>query len=350
MHTRTERMMARFVGAAGNSYFAPYTPSFYFDFLSSPNPIRPTGLTTTTTIDADGTFVNSAGLVTQKTANVWPLDYSPSTLQPLGRPVWEARTNLLLNSLLNGTNLSTQSVTLPASAHTLSFYGTGTVTLSGASTAGPLVGTGAYPNRVTLTFTPSAGSVTFTVTGTVQYAQLEAGSFATPFIPTAGAAVTRSADACSIALAGLPFNATEGTFVVEFIPGAPVLGAGNDQRICEFGDGTANESMQLYRVSAALTVGYAVIDGGVLQANIVPATTAAQNSISRVAAAYIVNNMAQSMNGAAASADLTATVPTVTTLYLGQFGTGTARFNGWLRKLYYYPVRTPNSQLIIYSR
>ncbi len=100
----------------------------------------------------------------------------------------EAVTNLLLNAGGSGS-LSTQSVTLPASQHTLSFIGTGTVTLTGASTAGPLVGTGAS-DRVELAFTPSAGSVTFTVSGTVQYAMLQTGGIATAIVPTAGSSAT----------------------------------------------------------------------------------------------------------------------------------------------------------------
>lgn len=84
-------------------------------------------------------------------------------------------------NLLNATEtLATQSVTVTAAAHTLAFTGTGTVTLSGASTAGPLIGTGAS-NRVTLTFTPIAASLTLTVTGSVTLAQLELGSTATAY-------------------------------------------------------------------------------------------------------------------------------------------------------------------------
>lgn len=92
------------------------------------------------------------------------------------RPVLSARHNLLLAT----ETLATQAVTLLAAQHTLSFTGTGTVTLSGASTAGPLVGTGAN-NRVSLTFTPTAGSVTFTVSGSVTSAQLELGAVATRY-------------------------------------------------------------------------------------------------------------------------------------------------------------------------
>lgn len=131
----------------------------------------------------------------------------------------ESRTNLLLNATLDGANLATQGVTVAAVAHTLSFYGTGTVTLSGASTAGPLVGSGAFPTRSTLAFTPTAGTLTLTVTGTVQFAQLEAGAAASSFIPTAGAAVTRNADSLSLTLPGA-FSATQGTWLADFAESA----------------------------------------------------------------------------------------------------------------------------------
>lgn len=87
-------------------------------------------------------------------------------IEPLG-----GRRNLLLNT----TTMATQNVTVTAVAHTLSFTGTGTVTLSGVSTAGPLVGTGAN-DRVSLTFTPTAGTLTLTVSGSVTLAQLQIGS------------------------------------------------------------------------------------------------------------------------------------------------------------------------------
>ena len=116
----------------------------------------------------------------------------------------EARTNLLFNSAA----LSTQDVTVAAVPHTLSFTDTGSITLSGAHTA-TLAGTGdGVQSRVHLTFTPTAGTLTITVTGTVENAQLEEGATPSSYIPTTDSAATRSADQFTIAAANMPYSAT----------------------------------------------------------------------------------------------------------------------------------------------
>ena len=118
-----------------------------------------------------------------------------------GLLIEEARTNLLLNS----DTLSTQNITVTAVPCTIHFTGTGTITLSGTFT-GSLVGTGTgEANRVSLTFTPTAGTLTATVTGSVVNAQLEQGSLPTSYIPTAGTQVTRAADNC-VRVLGDEFN------------------------------------------------------------------------------------------------------------------------------------------------
>jgi hypothetical protein len=152
------------------------------DFISSTNLI-------TFTRASNATFIDSNGLIQTATTNTPRFDHNPATGESLGLLIEEQRVNLLLNS----ETLATQSATVAAAAHTLSFYGTGSVVLSGAHSA-TVNGAGAYPTRTTLTFTPTAGSLTLTVTGTVQYANLEAGAFATSWIPTTGTTATRSAD------------------------------------------------------------------------------------------------------------------------------------------------------------
>jgi hypothetical protein len=84
------------------------------------------------------------------------------------------------NILVGTATLATQTRVVTAAQHTLSFRGTGTVTLTGASISGPLVGTGA-DDIVSLTFTPTAGNLTLTVLGTVNDAQLELGAVRTAY-------------------------------------------------------------------------------------------------------------------------------------------------------------------------
>lgn len=170
---------------------------------------------------SSGTDFSAAGTLTSEPLNAPRFDFNPTTLQPRGLLIEGARTNLLLNSAV----LSTQNITVTAVAHTISFYGTGSVTLSGAAT-GTLNGTGAFPNRAQLTFTPSAGTLTVTVTGSVLNANCGPGSFASSWIPTTAATATRAGEAARISdLAAVSFNPTAFTILCE-IDGGNLVGPG----------------------------------------------------------------------------------------------------------------------------
>ena len=162
---------------------------------------------------SSGTFVGSDGLIQSAAINAARFDHDPITLVCKGLLIEEQRTNLVFPS----DTLTTQTRTVTAVAHTLSFYGTGTVVLSGVAIA-TVTGTGAYPTRTTLTFTPTAGSLIMTVTGSVTQAQLESGAFPTSYIPTTAASVVRSADVCSITGSDFPsfYSTTGSTFFSEF--------------------------------------------------------------------------------------------------------------------------------------
>jgi hypothetical protein len=120
------------------------------------------------------------------------------------------------NLLLNTTTLSTQSVTVAAGSHTLSFTGTGTVTLTGAA-IGALVGIG-VSDRVSLTFTATAGSLTLTVVGSVTLAQLEVGSTATNYQRVGTAFDVTEAGVASMSY--LSFDGTDdGMLTGNIVPG-----------------------------------------------------------------------------------------------------------------------------------
>jgi hypothetical protein len=217
------------------------------------------------------------------------------------------------NLLLNSTTLSTQSVTVTAAAHTLSFWGTGTITLSGTSTAGPLVGTGAA-NRVSLTFTPTAGSLTLTVSGSVLNAQLETGTIPTSPIPTFAATATRIADWYTFLLSSIPALGAEYSIYVQF--STPIAAA--NRYAFAMTDGTANELVGIRPTSS--TINPTVIDGGVVQVTGFHGTVVANTPI-KTAMRIKANDFATSVAGATAVADTAGTLPTLTTANLSG-GTG----------------------------
>ena len=181
------------------------------------------------------TRINQYGIRETVPAHTVRIDYSN------GKPCFliePQRRNLVYPS----NTATTQVRAVTAVQHTLSFYGTGTVTLSGAF-SGSLVGTGAN-NRVSLTFTPTAGNLTLTVEGSVTDWQLEAGSNATSYIPTVTGSVTRNGDNVTkyniIDLIGQ----TEGSIYVEFDRTTDISGS-NKHLLTLVGDGLTTNSLWL---------------------------------------------------------------------------------------------------------
>lgn len=114
--------------------------------------------------------------------------YIPTTSVPVSRsPDVLTGTGLVYSNLPEAGDtlltkpetLATQTVVVTAQAYTISFTGTGTIAMIGVHTYS-LVGTGSS-NRVSYTFTPTAGNLVLTVTGSVTLAQLEVGSILTPY-------------------------------------------------------------------------------------------------------------------------------------------------------------------------
>jgi hypothetical protein len=297
----------------------------------------------TYTCASQRSYFNSAGQQAIAAINEWPREYDPFTLAPIGRSLWEARTNLLLNSTIDGANLATQDIATTAAARTLSFYGAGTVTLSGAHAA-VVAGTGAFPTRTTYTYTPTAGTLTVAVSGTVQFAQDELGSFATPWIPTAGAAATRAATLASMTGANFSswYNQTEGTFVASYANVAANRN-GVGRRMAALlltGSETAERMVVSYSKNAEAS--YFAVDNNVTQMTI---STPMNGEYGTVAAAYKTNDFALSYAGGIPITDPLGSLPPPNALYIGR-GEATlvdTMLNGWLSRLTYYPKRLVDS-------
>ena len=298
------------------------------DYVSGQNLI-------TFTRAGDATFFDANGTIQTAGADVARFDHNPATGESLGLLVEEARTNLLLNS----ETLATQSVTVTAAAHTLSFYGTGTVTLSGTHSA-TVVGAGAFPTRTTLTFTPTSGSLTVTVSGTVQYAQVELGGFATSWIPTTGSTVLRNADVAQITGTNFSrwYSQSAGTMFADVTPrsGGGLFGVDN---------ATNNERLRIgHTGGTAVTI--VVITGNSVQANV---NTLSNSSILgnrvRAAGAYALNDFMSCAGGSLSAApDTSGTLPVVTQATIGA-AQATAYSNSHIRRLAYFDRRLPNATL-----
>jgi hypothetical protein len=97
-----------------------------------------------------------------------------------------------------------------------------TASASGTNTTANIVAAGNGWYRCSVTMTSLAdqayaelqiGRIALGATIYIYGAQLEAGAFATSYIPTAAASVTRIADVASVATSQFPYSATEGTVV-----------------------------------------------------------------------------------------------------------------------------------------
>jgi hypothetical protein len=310
-------------------------PSLVFDFAGT----RTLDPRITFTRSSTATYTNSSGVLTSAAIDVPRFTYNPTTLQSLGLYVEESSTNILLNSLLDGTNLNTQTVTTTATPYTLSFYGTGTIVLAGTNIS-TQIGTGAYPSRKIFTFTPTAGALTLTVTGTVQYAQLETGSKATSFIPTAGSQVTRALDNPRITGSNFSswYNASQGTAFIDAIFGNT---SGAATGFVFYNTSTTNDYWQVLAIGSNQAGGK--VSGSYVSLNIGQPQL---NTSAKVAFAVSNGTWAASVNGGNA-VTTSANIPqSINSLYLGTSNQGNFYLlNGTISKFTYYSTALTSDQL-----
>jgi hypothetical protein len=173
-------------------------------------------------------------------------------------------------------------------------------------------------------------------------AQFEQGAFATSYIPTTSAAVTRAADACSMP-AGSWYNATQGSLACEYIVkgNAPSYGA----PIGFVGANSDNDHIIPDRRDAGGTATAPTINTAIVQANgavsgyaAFAATPTPAGELQRGAIAWAVSSPVKAAHNGVTWGNIqsTTTLPVITSLSLVGVPSGQPRINLWLRATRYY--------------
>jgi len=169
-------------------------------------------------------------------------------------------------------------------------------------------------------------------------AQFERGSFPTSYIPTSGSAVTRAADVASLAVSEFGYNQDQGSVVVNYDAKYNSFST----RIVELQSDT-NNRMTLYigqdNASVALFIRASSSNQGS------PATTnVAQVGLDKVAFSVASNSANICLNGGTVGVSTSVTVPSVTSLLIGD-SNAAGYLNGHIKSVQYYPLRLSNAQL-----
>lgn len=196
--------------------------------------------------------------------------------------------------------------------------------------------------RIVLQLESASGTISYQGNGTsgVYFwgAQLEAASFASSYIPTTTAAVTRNADVLTYPASG-NISDTQGTVYAE----AEQSTLSGNRELVSISDGTTNERYSFYiNVSGAARA--ETVDGGVQQSNVGTANIITVNTAFKAAHSYALNNFAISLNGGSVTTDLSGTLPTVTTIGIGIAAGVNNRF-GTLRNVRIWTSQLPDASL-----
>jgi len=205
--------------------------------------------------------------------------------------------------------------------------------------SGTLVGNG----RVSLTFVAADTYLIMVPKNAVSKPQLELGSFATSYIPTAASTVTRNADVASVNTSQFPYSKTESTLVATFDQAAAtntfstrtyvvaVFDSGNTRFALRGGDSGANPAFVYGNESTNVAL--------------FNATSYAANSVIKAAGAAGSGGGAFYINGAQVGTSALVLNTVDGRMGLGCSHLGAQFLNGHLRQITYIPRRLTNAEL-----
>ena len=206
--------------------------------------------------------------------------------------------------------------------------------------------TNAVTTRIDINLFPTSTIATYSGNGTsgiyLWGAQLEAGAYATSYIPTVASTVTRNADVITKTGISDLINSEEG---VLFFEGSALIEEGAFSRLISISSGSNNDRFYFY-YSADGKFGFASFVGGVLQANITYDGIIANNS--KVACKYKENDYALWVDGVEVGTDISASVwssGTLDTLNFADANGGSYFFYGKVKQLQVYKTALTDTQL-----
>jgi hypothetical protein len=179
--------------------------------------------------------------------------------------------------------------------------------------------------------------------GSAQYlwgVQVEAGAYATSYIPTLSASVTRVADAASKTGISSLIGQTEGTFFLDFVF------QDNDTSVAgifSLSDGTTSNRIYIGRLTNRL-LRSVVSNSGVTVAEIATATDMVVGQRYKAAIAYKSNDFAFYVNGTLIGTDTSGAVPATSQIQNNSGGGASPMFNP-INQTLLFKTRLTNSQL-----
>jgi hypothetical protein len=202
---------------------------------------------------------------------------------------------------------------------------------------------------VVLTSTAAGRLGTYTGDGTsglyIWGAQLEAGAFATSYIPTVASQVTRTADVATMTGTNFSdwYNATEGTFYAGFLPNA-VAPATAAQLVLMASDASTANTVELFkRANADVSTRFSVTSSSVNSTFMNIGVFTQSNT--KLAGAYKVNDFAGVRNAGTVVVDTSGATATVSQLNIGGYFSGSGYLNGTIKQIAFYPRRLADSEL-----
>jgi len=233
------------------------------------------------------------------------------------------------------------------------------VALTADNVAGTIVDAGNGWRRVTLTGTTSSTSVTgyiypnqqasYAGDGTsgiyVWGCQYEEGAFATSYIPTTSAALTRNADVATMTGTNFSswYNQSQGTFFTQY----QLEGWATTQSRCGLGVSNGTTASRMRHLVTSLTQSGFIGDGSGTSATLLQTVPNVTQNVNKSAAGYKLNDVGACANAGNVGTDLSFTPPTVDRAFIGsnEVDGGSAFLNGWIQKIMYYPQRLLNAEL-----